>query len=186
LGVVDFIEDLIRQWDPSGPAAAWNKRVKDLEANPLFSCPLNNPVDWRRSRGLDPGVVFDVAKSSNLGSDRRRFYETYLPVAMTCAKARLPGPPPWPDQELERFGKELFEQRCPNWPDSIDSKEFVSGLLLDIVAALMAMQGIRSPRPFALLEAMNQHRRVGNRFTVAYADAAVAAFKCELDRAMGW
>jgi len=185
---VEFIEGLIRQWDPSGPASIWSKRVTNLQADPLSSSPIVDPVGWRRSRGLDPGVAFEVAGSGNLGSDRMRFYETYLPVAITCAKARLPGRPPWPDDELERFGQELFERRCPNWPagTGLDSKEFVSGLLLDVVAALMSMQGIRSPRPFALLEAMNQNRRVGNRFTVAYADVAVAAFKRELDRTMGW
>ena len=188
MGVVEFIECLIMQWEPSSPGRLWNDRVKRLEAAPLLACPIDDPARWRADHGLDPAVAFRIAKSENVDVDRAQLYKRYLPSVILYAKARLGSPPPWADDVLEQFGQELLENRCPNWPVASEPSSvfFTRQLLGDVVAALMSMQRVGSPRPFALLEALNESRRIGNRFDAAHADAAVAAFKRELDRAMGW
>jgi hypothetical protein len=189
LGTLEFIESLITQWDSTGnPGRLWNQRVKILESDPLQLCPIDDPVYWRTERGLNSSTKFGISESGNLDVDRADFYGRYIPEVVRCAKARLPAQPPWADDELEKFGRELFEGSCPNWPaqSGLNSKDFVKRFLIDVMAALMSMQRIGSPRPFALLEAMNENRRVGNRFDTAFAEAAVISFKHALDQAMEW
>jgi hypothetical protein len=183
LGVVEFIENLVRQWTPANPGRRWHERVKRLETDPLLVCPLDDPASWRAARGLAAIPEFKVAKSDNMDVDRAQLYERYLPPLTICVKARLPNSPPWLDAELERLGQELLVNECPHWPAAAGKSDFFTHqLLIDVAGALMSMQRIASPRPFALLEALKHHRRVGNRFDSNYAADVVAAFKRELDR----
>ena len=185
LGVIEFIEALI-----TSPIAArnrsWAARVALLESSPLRLAPHEQPIYWRTSRGLDSLPVFGIKDSENMDLDRAAFYEKLLAVLIPHARKVLEGPGPWPDDKVQQIATDLIENKVPGWPPSDQPKWSVGDFVKDIATALLATRSVGSPRPFELLDALNESRRIGNRYTAQNVTQATRRFKEALDAKMGW
>jgi hypothetical protein len=186
LGVIEFIEGLIAI-DASGRNEKWAARVQSLEASPLRLSPHEQPVYWRGRRGLEADPAFNIKDTGNLPRSYAAFYEKFLPPLTLYASTLLAGPGPWPDAMMQQVADGLAANAVPGWPPPQELKkaqECVVDFTNDIVASLMSMRSVGSPMPFALLDALKEGRRPGNRYTAKDAADATASFKAALDLKM--
>lgn len=179
LGVIEFVEALLRE---SSNDVFLLERWRELQAEPLKYCPIDNKNEWRGARGLDAVARFGAVESENAPADyggyqiaRSQLYMDYLPLLSIAANARGPQS----DADWNKFALELFKDSCAQWPQSqcYPSSKFMLQLLRDMLYAVLGMRNpVPEPWRSAVLTEIGEFRRPGNVYTRADIERGLSEF----------
>jgi hypothetical protein len=167
LGVIEFIDALLRESNSDITLLA---RWREVQADPLKYCPVDNKYEWRAARGLS-APSFGAVQSQNVLADNRgnqivrsQFYASYLPALANATAKRNPAD----DAGWAAYALDLFKDTCAEWPasESMRSSRFMLQFLRDLLNAILGVRNL-VPEPWrsAVLTEIGEFRRPGNKYT---------------------
>lgn len=158
-------------------------RFRDVAKDPLEYSPLDDVAEWRAARGLAAEAEFGIAESQNVLVDgtgkpatRAEIYRQTLPLFRGAAAAFHHA---WPTRDFVKFVDGLAADDKTFWSDQSVAKPsfFLKQLLKDTMFVLLDLRGpLLEPWNSAIAIELGEHRRPGNRYKIADAEAAVQEF----------
>lgn len=158
-------------------------RFRDVAKEPLEYSPLDDVADWRATRGLAAEAEFGIGESQNVLVDgtgkpatRAEIYRQTLPLFRSAAAAFHHA---WPARDFVKFVDGLAADDKTFWTDQSVAKPsfFLKQLLKDTMFVLLELRGpLPEPWNSAIAIELGEHRRPGNHYAIAEADAAVQDF----------
>jgi hypothetical protein len=185
LGFAEFFERLLRE---SARDSDYKSRWDRSSQFPLLKCPIEDVAAWRANRGLSIEPKFAITLSDvGLGTETREiaraeFYSVYWPLLeMAYSRADLSAGGKCDDLA---FTTGLIKDQNPFWPDvELRSSRFAKQFVKDVLYCYLGLRGL-APPPWseAILIELGECRRVGNKYTLGDATAAVENFITVLER----